>query len=111
MTAAELEVSADGKRLYASTRTPECQSIAILALDGAGRPALLAHEEASGLIKGPRHFLLGRDGRHMIVANQDNDTLLALAVGAGGSLELLGGATPTRVKMPNAIAFGALRTL
>jgi hypothetical protein len=45
----------------------------------------------------------------MIVANQDNDTLLVLAVTPGsGALSLLGGAVPTRVKKPNAVAFGAL---
>jgi 6-phosphogluconolactonase len=111
MTAAEVEVSADGKTVYASTRTPDCQSIAILEVDASGQLTLVANEEASGLIKGPRHFMLGRDNRHMIVANQDNNTLLALAVdAASGSLSLLGTATPTRVKMPNAVAFGSLST-
>jgi 6-phosphogluconolactonase len=109
MTAAELEVSADGKTVYASTRTADCQSIAILKVDSSGRLTLVANEEANGLIKGPRHFMLSRDNRHMIVANQDNDTLLVLAVNAtDGSLSLLGTATPTRVKQPNAVALGAL---
>lgn len=107
MTAAELEVSADGKTLYASTRTADCQSIAVLEVDAAGRLRLVANEEASGLIKGPRHFLLSGDNRHMIVANQDNNTLLVLAVNAGsGALALLGKATPTRVDKPNAVALG-----
>jgi 6-phosphogluconolactonase len=106
MTAAEVEVSADGKTVYASTRTPDCQSIAILKVDSRGQLTLVANEEASGLIKGPRHFMLSRDNRHMIVANQDNDTLIVLAVNAtDGSLALVGPATPTRVKMPNALAF------
>lgn len=106
MTAAELEVSADGKTLYASTRTADCQSIAMLRVDAAGRLRLIANEEARGLIQGPRHFMLSRDNRHLIVANQDSDTLLAFAVSpADGSLALLGGATPTRVKKPNALAF------
>jgi 6-phosphogluconolactonase len=110
MTAAELEVSADGKTLYASTRTPECQSIAILEVGPAGQLTLVANEEARGLIKGPRHFMLSRDNQRMIVANQDNDTLLAFAVNAAdGRLTLLGGATPTRVTKPNAVAFGSLR--
>ena len=107
MTAAEVEVSADGKTVYCSTRTPDCQSIAILEADETGKLTLVANEEASGLITGPRHFLLSSDGRHMIVANQDNDTLLVLAVDASsGRLTLLGGATRTRVKQPNAVAFG-----
>ena len=110
MTAAELEVTADGKTLYASTRTPDCQSIAILRVNSSGQPTLVANEEASGLLKGPRHFMLTHDNRHLLVANQDNDTLLVLAVNAAtGLLTLLGAATPTRVKKPNAIAFGSLQ--
>jgi 6-phosphogluconolactonase len=108
MTAAELEVSADGHWLYASTRTPECQSIAILEVGPTGQLRLVANEEARGLIHGPRHFMLGRDDRHLVVANQDADSLLVLAVDSG-RLTLLGGAVPTRVKKPNAIAFGSLR--
>jgi 6-phosphogluconolactonase len=109
MTAAELEVSADGKKLYASTRTPDCQSIAVLDVGSDGRPKLVANEEAHGLIKGPRHFLLTRDNRRMLVANQDNDTLVVLAVNPEtGALSLLGGAVPTRVKKPNAVAVGTL---
>ena len=109
MTAAEVEVSVDGRTVYASTRTSECQSIAILKVDSSGRLTLAANEEANGLIQGPRHFMLSRDNRHMIVANQDNDTVLVLQVNAGnGLLTLLGTAIPTRVKKPNAVAFGAL---
>jgi 6-phosphogluconolactonase len=108
MTAAELEVSADGRTLYASTRTADCQSIAILEVGGDGRLTLVANEEANGLICGPRHFLLTGDNQHLVVANQDNDTLLAFAVNAAdGSLELLNGAVATRVKKPNAVALAA----
>jgi 6-phosphogluconolactonase len=108
MTAAELEVSADGRTLYASTRTADCQSIAILEVGGDGRLTLVANEEANGLICGPRHFLLTGDNQLLVVANQDNDTLLALAVNAAdGSLELLNGAVATRVKKPNAVALAA----
>lgn len=106
MTAAEVEVSADGKTVYASTRTPDCQSIAVLEVDSRGRLALVANEAANGLIQGPRHFMLSRDNRHLLVANQDNDSLVVLAVNAAdGSLALVGQATPTRVKKPNALAF------
>lgn len=109
MTAAEVEVSADGKTVYASTRTPDCQRIAVLEVDASGQLTLVANELAGGLIQGPRHFMLSRDNRHMIVANQDKDTLLVLAVNAAdGRLSLLGTAVPTRVKMPNAVAFGSL---
>jgi 6-phosphogluconolactonase len=109
MTAADLEVSADGKTVYASTRTPECQSIAVLGVDATGRLTLTANEHAGGLIAGPRHFMLSPDNRHLFVANQDNDTLLVLAVHPeSGLLGLRGSAVSTRVKKPNAIAFGSL---
>jgi 6-phosphogluconolactonase len=108
MTAAELEVSADGKTLYASTRTPDCQSIAILRVDARGNLTLVANEHGSGLIQGPRHFLLSPDNRFLFVANQDNDTVLAFAVTPEtGRLVLLGGAVATRIKQPNALAFAA----
>lgn len=109
MTAADLEVSADGKTLYASTRTPDCQSIAVLRIDARGGLTLLANEHADGLIHGPRHFVLSPDNRFLFVANQDSDTLLAMTVQPEtGRLALLGRPVPTRVSKPNALAFGAL---
>jgi 6-phosphogluconolactonase (cycloisomerase 2 family) len=108
MTAADLEVSADGRTLYASTRTPDCQSIAILKIDGQGRLTLVANEYADGLIHGPRHFVLSPDNRFLFVANQDSDTLVALrAQPETGRLTLIGSAVPTRVSKPNALAFGS----
>lgn len=109
MTAADLEVSANGKTLYASTRTPDCQSIAVLQIDARGQLKLSANEYAEGLIHGPRHFVLSPDNRFLFVANQDSDTLLAMTVHPEtGRLALLGSAVPTRVSKPNALAFGAL---
>ena len=110
MTAAEIEVSRDGRRVYASTRTPECQSLAVLEVDSTGQLALIKNEAARGLIQGPRHFILSRDNGLLMLANQDNDTLLAFSVSQDTGLPTLLGtaATPTRVKKPNALAFGAL---
>jgi 6-phosphogluconolactonase (cycloisomerase 2 family) len=105
MTAADLEVSADGKTLYASTRTPDCQSIAVLRIDSRGRLTLVANELAGGLIHGPRHFVLSPDNRFLFVANQDSDTLVAMTVDPEtGRLALLGSAVRTRVSKPNALA-------
>ncbi len=108
MTAAEIEVSRDGRRVYASTRTPECQSLAVLDVGANGQLTLVKNEAAGGLIAGPRHFILSGDNRHLLLANQDNDSLLAFSVAEETGLPtLLGTATPTRVKKPNALAFGA----
>ncbi len=110
MTAAEIEVSRDGRRVYASTRTPDCQSLAVLEVTPTGQLSLIANEEARGLIQGPRHFMLSHDNRHLILANQDNDTLLSFSVDQATGLPALLGtaATKTRVNKPNALAFGAL---
>lgn len=110
MTAAEIEVSRDGKRVYASTRTADCQSIAVLDVDANGDLSLVQNESGNGLIQGPRHFILDRQNRFMIVANQDNHTLVALSVNAEtGRLSPLGStAFATRVNMPNALAFATL---
>jgi 6-phosphogluconolactonase len=108
MTAAEIEASRDGKRVYASTRTPDCQSIAVFDVDAMGQLTLVENALGNGLIRGPRHFVLDRDNRHLVVANQDADSLVAFRVSADtGRLTPYGStATPTRVKQPNALAFG-----
>ncbi|HVY28323.1 MAG TPA: beta-propeller fold lactonase family protein [Polyangiaceae bacterium] len=111
MTAAELEVSTDGRTVYATTRTPDCQSIAVLGVGAQGRLTLVANEYGNGLIQGPRHFMLSADNHHLFVANQDNDTLLVFAVDSESRrLSLRGSATPTRVKKPNAVAYGSFAT-
>jgi 6-phosphogluconolactonase len=108
MTAAEIEVSKDGKRVYASTRTAECQSISVLEVGLTGALTRRENEPGNGLIRGPRHFVFSADERHLFVANQDADTLLAFAVDpATGHPSLLGGAVATRINKPNALAFGS----
>lgn len=108
MTAAELEVSRDGRRVYASTRTPDCQSLAVLDVGASGELTLRANEGGAGLIRGPRHFISSRDGRHLLVANQDDDSLLAFRLDeVTGAPALCGNVTtPTRVRKPNALAWG-----
>lgn len=106
-TAAELAVSADGKHVYATTRAANFQSIAILNVANDGQLALAANEQADGMIKGPRHFSLTSDNQHLVLANQDNDTLLVFKVDIGtGKLARLGAPIATKVKMPNAVAIG-----
>jgi 6-phosphogluconolactonase len=108
MTAAEIEVSADGRHVYASTRTAECQSLAVLRVDARGQLSLVANEQAQSLIEGPRHFISSRDNRHLILANQEGDSLLAFELNQETGLPRLMGATATRtrVRQPNALAFG-----
>lgn len=108
MTAAEIEVSHDGKRVFASTRTPTCQSLAVLDVGASGMLTLRSNERGAGLIRGPRHFISSRDGRHLLVANQDGDSLLVFRLEQGTGTPTLCGAapTPTRINQPNALAWG-----
>jgi 6-phosphogluconolactonase len=64
-TAAELALSPDGSRLYASNRGHD--SIALFAVDAAGGLTPRGHFAAPAT---PRHFTLSPDGRWLIVAGQ-----------------------------------------
>jgi len=110
MTAAELEVSADGKYVYATTRSAALQSIAVLAVASDGDLTLVANEEAGGSIKGPRHFVITPERDHLILANQDTNTLLVFKIDPdNGQLTLVGDIVATKIKMPNALAVASFQ--
>lgn len=75
--ASEIEVSADGRFVYASNRGSD--TIAVFALDPAsGR--LTAREWRPSGGRTPRFFALSPEGRALFVANEDGDTILRYAV-------------------------------
>ena len=83
-TAAHLEVSADGRFVYASNRGHD--SIAVFAVDAVnGDLTLVEHESTGGAT--PRGFNLDPLGDVAIVANQDSGTLTVLAIQEDGSLQ------------------------
>ena len=75
--AAQLDISADGRFLYASNRGDD--SLAVFAID-SGSGGLIARGHRSSAGKFPRHFAIDRSGRWLLVANQRSDTLVVLAI-------------------------------
>lgn len=75
--AAEIEVSRDGRRVYASNRGAD--SIAVFDVDGAtGRLSWRGAFPAGG--RTPRFFTCTPDGRRMFVLNEDSDDIACFAL-------------------------------
>lgn len=83
---AEIALDPAGRFVYASLRGYD--SIAILAVAPDGGLTLLGHEPTQG--RTPRHFALTLDGRLLVAANQDSDSLVTFRVDPE-----TGGLTPT----------------
>lgn len=77
--ASEIEVSADGRYLYASNRGFD--SIAVFAID-AQSGALTPVEFAPSLGRTPRFFALTPNQRFLFALNEDSDSIVSLAVDA-----------------------------
>lgn len=95
---AELAIHPSGKFLYISNRGHN--SVAVFSVDAAkGTLTLLQHQDTGG--RTPRHFGLDAEGRHVIMANQQSDTLLVGRVDDSGRLtpsgELVPAPTPVYV--------------
>jgi 6-phosphogluconolactonase len=81
---AEIAVHFSGKFLYGSNRGHD--SIALYAInERTGALSFLCAESTRG--KTPRHFELAPQGRHLIAANQNSDSLMVYGVNAAGRLE------------------------
>ena len=77
--AAEIEVSADGRTVYASNRGHD--SIAVFGIDAdTGRLRWQGAVPSAG--KTPRFFALAPAGAWMFVLNEDSDSIAAFAVDA-----------------------------
>ena len=75
-TAAEVLVHPSGRFLYASNRGHN--SLAVFAVDEAGRLSLIAHVPSGG--RTPRGFGLDPSGRWLIAANQDTNNVVVFAI-------------------------------
>ncbi len=81
--AAEIEVSRDGRRVFASNRGAD--SIAVFEADAAtGRLRWLGALPAAG--RTPRFFTSSPQGRHMYVLNEDSDSIACFALDGSASL-------------------------
>lgn len=71
---AEVIVSADGRFVYGSNRGHD--SIVVFAVDEQGKLTVVQHISSGG--GHPRHFALTPSGRHLLVANRDNNNIVVL---------------------------------
>ena len=101
-TCAEIAISHDGTRVYASNRGHD--SIVTYRVGDDGRLELLCHTPSGG--KTPRHFALTPDGRFLVVANQDSDSLAVFRLNEDGVPVPTG--TSARVTQPSCVKFAAV---
>jgi 6-phosphogluconolactonase len=98
--AGHLQLSADGKTLYASNRGHD--SIAVFAMGEDGSLHLLQIEASRG--RWPRHFLVLEASRTLLVANQESQNIVAFAIAANGTLS----ATGRQATLPQVTFLGEL---
>ena len=80
---AEIDLSPDGRHLYASNRGHD--SIAVFGVDpSSGRLTAKGHVAAGG--KNPRHFTIDRSGTWMLVAHQNDDSIQVFRLDAATGL-------------------------
>jgi 6-phosphogluconolactonase len=94
---AEIQVSGNGRFLYASNRGND--SIAVFKIDEK-RGTLTSVQSVPTQGKTPRNFAIDPTGRYLLAANQDSDTIVVFAIdGKSGRL------TPTgvTVKAPSPV--------
>ncbi|RXZ80552.1 lactonase family protein [Paenibacillaceae bacterium] len=77
---ADIHVDGDGRFLYASNRGHD--SITVFAIGEQGKLSLSGHAPGGG--RTPRNFALLPGGRHLLVANQDSDNIVAMRIGEDG---------------------------
>lgn len=98
--AAEIAVAPDGRTLYVSTRGHD--SLAWFTLDPAtGTPSFQGSTSCLG--KEPRLFVLSPDGRTLLCANQESDTIVAFPIQTDGSPDA--GRVVAEIGSPTAICF------
>ncbi|HKE94981.1 MAG TPA: lactonase family protein [Povalibacter sp.] len=99
-TAAEIAVHPNGRFLYASNRGHD--SIALFALDAAGRMTPKGHTSSQGKV--PRYFVIDPTAHWMIVANQGSDNVAVFAVSPETG-ELTASGVPITLAKPGGIGF------
>jgi 6-phosphogluconolactonase len=77
---ADIHISTSGKYLYGSNRGDD--SIVTLRIAEDGKLERVGHTSTLG--QTPRNFAVLPDGKHMLVANQDSDTIIVMSLGTDG---------------------------
>jgi len=99
---ADIHVHPSGHFLYASLRDIHC--ILRMRIDqSSGRLVGKAYAHVLGAT--PRNFAIDPKGRYLVVANQDSDTLVVMAIDPDTGLLTLAG-PPTTVPSPACVAIG-----
>jgi len=99
-TTAEILIDQAGKFLYVSNRGHG--SIAVFAIDGAGRLAVVEHAASGG--RTPRNFSLDPTGQYLFSSNQDTENVVVLRIDrATGHLSATGVQVP--LANPGSVAF------
>ena len=83
VTGAALQLSPDGKYLYASVRG--LNTLSVLALDPDGIPRPVQSVSVCG--KTPRHFAVSPDGGFLLAGNQDSDSISVFRRMPDGTLQ------------------------
>ena len=101
-TAADIQVSPDGKFLYASNRGHN--SLAVFAIDQkSGKLDFVEHNDTQG--KRPRNLLIDQKGSYVFVANRDSDNVVVFERNPNtGSIEYSG----EKVTVPAAVCIQQL---
>jgi len=81
-TSADIHLSPDERMLYTSNRGHN--SIASFSIYEAGRLSPKGHTSTHG--RTPRNFMVTKDGKYMIVANQDSRDIALFSIGVNGEL-------------------------
>ena len=103
--ASEIDMSHDGRFLYASNRGHD--SLVTFAVDqAAGRLTTLGWVDAQG--KTPRFFALDPSGRTLFVANEDSDRIVPFRADSNGTLSPAG--EPSSTGSPVCIVFAYLES-
>jgi 6-phosphogluconolactonase len=101
--ASEIDVSHDGRILFASNRGHD--SVASFAVDQAtGRLTPVGWADSKG--KTPRFFALDPSGRLLFVADEDSDRIVPFRAGRDG--QLLPGGEPVSTGSPVCIVFASV---
>jgi 6-phosphogluconolactonase len=79
-TCADIHLSTSGLYLYGSNRGDD--SIVTFQIAEDGRLERVGHASSMGEI--PRNFVVLPDGKHMLVANQESDSIIVMLLGADG---------------------------
>jgi 6-phosphogluconolactonase len=79
-TCAEIATVPDGKFLFASNRGND--SLTLFSINAEKGTLEFVEEQNTGG-KTPRHFGIQQSGKHLVIANQNSDTLLVARIDAG----------------------------